>query len=147
ARGSYDVVDGVGLTSHFHSLQGMAYDGAGTLYLADDHTVRQIALATATVTTLAGLAGTSGSSDGVGTAARFNLTGAMIYDGARSLYVIDTLNYTIRKIALDTLTVSTVVGTAATSGNVDGTGTAAQLSAPSGMTLYNGAIYFGDGPT
>ena len=37
-----------------------------------NHLIRRIDIASGTVTTLAGLAGSSGSTDGVGTSARFN---------------------------------------------------------------------------
>jgi len=49
------------------------------------------------VTTLAGTAGTSGTTDGTGTAALFNSPAGITSDGT-SLYVTDNVNHTIRKI-------------------------------------------------
>ena len=50
------------------------------------------------VTTLAGLPGSSGSTDATGNAARFNQPRGIAVDGAGVLYVADTNNHTIRKI-------------------------------------------------
>jgi len=47
---------------------GVATDNAGNLFIADtdNHTIRKVVAATGAVTTLAGLAGVSGSADGTG---------------------------------------------------------------------------------
>lgn len=49
------------------------------------------------VTTLSGTAGSSGSTDGTGTAARFLLPYGITTDGT-NLYVADSFNHTIRAI-------------------------------------------------
>ena len=69
------------------------------VYVADtnNHTIRKITPAGA-VTTLAGLAGASGSADGVGSAARFNSPEGVAVDAAGNVYVADTSSNTIRKI-------------------------------------------------
>jgi hypothetical protein len=48
------------------------------------------------VSTLAGLAGSSGSADGVGSRARFNFPTGVAVDGAGDVYVADTNNDTVR---------------------------------------------------
>ena len=50
------------------------------------------------VTTLAGLAGSSGSNDGTGSAARFDYPIGVAVDSAANLYVADWGNFTIRKV-------------------------------------------------
>jgi hypothetical protein len=73
-------------------------DSAGNLFVADtdNHTIRKITPA-GLVGAVAGLAGSSGSTDGVGSAARlFYPTGAAI-DGSGNVYVADASNHTIRK--------------------------------------------------
>src|ERR1022692_4874131 len=49
-------------------------------------------------TTFAGKAGPSGSADGTGSAARFELPEGVAVDSAGNVYVADTYNSTIRKI-------------------------------------------------
>ena len=51
---------------------GIASDGAGNLYLADDDAIRKVVVATGATTTLAGSTGQSGSADGTGAAASFS---------------------------------------------------------------------------
>src|SRR5438105_2921401 len=65
--GAGPEVDGVGAAAHFDEPLGIAIDSAKTLYVADfaAHTIRRIT-PDRTVTTLAGLRGTPGWSDGRG---------------------------------------------------------------------------------
>jgi DNA-binding beta-propeller fold protein YncE len=49
------------------------------------------------VTTLAGLAGTVGNADGIGSAVRFNSPNGIAVDSAGNLYVADFYLNTIRK--------------------------------------------------
>ena len=77
-------VDGTGRAARFSNPRGLATDGAGNLYAADssNHTIRRIVLATGVVSTLAGTAGASGSTDGTGAAAQFNSPNGLAADGA-----------------------------------------------------------------
>jgi hypothetical protein len=59
--------------------------------------IRKIVIATKEVITLAGTAGVSGSANGTGTAARFNLPVGITSDGF-NLYIGDSGNNSIRKI-------------------------------------------------
>jgi hypothetical protein len=102
--------DGTGATAGFSFPQGLACDGAGNLFAADNnnHTIRRIAISTGVVTTLAGSPGTSGSADGTGSAARFNSPTAVAADNAGDLFVADSGNNTIRKIVVATGVVTTL---------------------------------------
>jgi sugar lactone lactonase YvrE len=93
------------------------------------------------VSTIAG--GTAGWLDGAGTAARFNNPNGISVDAAGNLYVADTDNHRIRKIANDGLwTVSTIAGNG-TSGSGDGT--AAQFDEPRGVSVdAAGNLYVAD---
>jgi len=71
------------------------------------------------VLTLAG-DGTSGSVDGVGSAARFHGPRGVAPDGAGGLYVADMSNHVIRRVDLATRNVSTVAGMVGSSGKVVG---------------------------
>jgi sugar lactone lactonase YvrE len=97
-----------------------------------------------TVTLYAGALQSTGSSDGVGAAAQFNGPADVAQDGAGNVFVTDTFNHTIRRIATDG-TVTTVAGTAGQSGSADGTGAAARFSAPMGIAVgLDGTIYVSD---
>ena len=95
-RGS---VDGTTTAARFDGPYGMAIDAAGNIYTSDwrSHTIRKITSA-GVVTTLAGLAGETGSTDGTGSAARFNFPEGLAVDGAGNVLVADYGNHLIRKI-------------------------------------------------
>ncbi|MEI8042413.1 MAG: cadherin domain-containing protein, partial [Verrucomicrobiota bacterium] len=128
--------NGTNATARFNSPRGITVDSAGNIYVADtgNHTIRKVTLA-GVVTTVAGLAGTSGTNDGLGSAARFNAPVGLAADGTNTLYVADTGNHTLRKIVLNTGTVTTLAGLAGSFGSVDDMGAAARFKSPSGITI------------
>ena len=79
--------------------------------------------------TLAGTAGSSGSTDGTGSAARFNFPSGISSDTAGNLYVADQVNNTIRKVTSAGV-VTTLAGSAGSSGSTNGTGSAARFNFP-----------------
>jgi hypothetical protein len=91
--------DGTGTAASFFSPRGIAVDGSGNVYVADRHNqlIRKITSA-GVVTTLAG-SGSSGSADGTGTAASFSNPYGVAVDGSGNVYVADSDNHLIRKIA------------------------------------------------
>jgi hypothetical protein len=97
--GQQGSIDGTGAAARFAYPSGVAMDSAGNVYVADQYndTIRKIT-PDGVVTTLAGLAGYTGSADGTGTAARFNHPSGVAVDGAGNVYVADTNNDTIRKV-------------------------------------------------
>jgi len=131
--------DGVGAAALFQYPSALVVDSSNTLYVSDtnNHIIRKIT-SNGTVTTIAGTAGTSGTTDGIGAAARFNRPGGLVLDSTNNiLYVIDVVNLTIRKIILSTNTVSTFAGAAGTSGTTDGIGAAARFNSPLSITRDN----------
>jgi len=95
---SQGSADGTGAAARFLYPYGITTDGTN-LYVADsgNHTIRKMVIATGVVTTLAGTAGSEGSTDGTDTAARFLLPYGITTDGT-NLFVADTFNHTIRDI-------------------------------------------------
>ncbi|MGA2867342.1 MAG: hypothetical protein ABSF95_22940 [Verrucomicrobiota bacterium] len=97
--GSSGSADGTGGAARFDAPEGVAADSAGNVYVADtwNHTIRKLTPG-GVVTTLAGLAGTQGTADGMGSAARFYWPEGVAVDSAGNVYVADTDNFTIRKV-------------------------------------------------
>jgi sugar lactone lactonase YvrE len=140
----YGAADGTGTAASFGLLGGITTDGT-SLYVTDYsyHTIRKIVIATGVVSTLAGSAGTSGSSDGTGAAASFTGPHGITTDGT-NLFVADSGNHTIRRVVIATGAVSTLAGTAGTSGASDGTGGAALFKSPYGLTTDGTNLFIAD---
>jgi sugar lactone lactonase YvrE len=136
--------DGTGAAARFLNPYGVAVDSSGNLFVSDtgNDTIRKISPLGA-VTTLAGQAGTSGSSDGAGDLASFFTPTGIIVDGSNHVFVADTDNSKIRLIDAAG-NVSTFAG-ATDPGNLDGHGTAASFSQPYGLALDAvGNLYVAD---
>ncbi len=136
--------DGTGTAASFSSPRGIAVDAAGTVFVADggDHVIRAITQG-GVVTTLAGLAGSAGTADGTGAAARFNSPRGLAIDAAGNLYVADTGNRLIRKVT-PAGAVTTYAGSGA-SGSADGPALSASFVTPRGIAVDgSGVVYVAD---
>ncbi len=120
----------------------IAADGAGNLYVGDAqaNTIQQIN-SSEQVSLIAGSAGTAGSADGSGSAARFNQPGGLAVLASGTVVVADTANATIRSIGA-TGAVTTLTGAPGNRGSTDGTGTAATFSSPTGVTTDSAGNLF-----
>jgi hypothetical protein len=129
--------DGTGNVARFNRPGDIAIDGSNNVYVADsgNNTIRKITPA-GVVTTFAGSAGNTGSNDGIGSAARFNFPTGLAFDGLGNLYVVDSINDTIRKITA-AASVTTLAGAAGIVGSSDGFGSAARFNRPRRVTLDN----------
>ena len=146
-------VDGARDKAEFMFPVALAYDAkSGAIYVADSaaQRIREIA-ADGTVTTLAGSGEPSatglevdgGFADGPAASARFNfpMSLALAPDGA--LYVADSMNRCIRKVAGGI--VSTYAGTCGREGSSDGARAVATFNDPRGLALAeDGTLFVAD---
>lgn len=140
--GTPGTTNATGGSALFNSPAAIALDSAGVRYVADtaNHTIRKIA-AGGGVSTFAGGAGVSGSTDATGTASRFNLPAGIAVDAAKNVYVADSGNHTIRKITSAGV-VTTLAGGVGLTGSTDATGTAARFNSPAGLAVDSSGNIF-----
>lgn len=121
----------------------LAVDGSGNIYfIASAHAIGKLA-PDGTLSTLAGDWGTFDFADGPGATARFSQTFDIAVDASGNLYVADSGNNRIRKVAPDG-TVTTLAGDG-TAGYADGPGASAQFNNPRGVAVDGaGNVYVGD---
>ncbi|HEY9102819.1 MAG TPA: NHL repeat-containing protein, partial [Chitinimonas sp.] len=100
--------DGAAAQAQFNGPVGVAVDKAGRVYVADTYNDRiRLISPDGQVRTLAG-GGLPGYADGVGVQARFDTPAALALDDQGNVWVADTRNNAIRKLAPDG-TVSTLL--------------------------------------
>ena len=132
--GACGSADGRGAQARFCEPQDIKVDDDGYLYVADtaNSTIREIS-PSGEVRTIAGAPGQCGSVDGQGASARFCRQAGLTIDGAGNLFVADTGNGTIRRIATSG-EVNTVIGVAGAQNVVLGP-LPGSLNAPRGITV------------
>jgi sugar lactone lactonase YvrE len=125
--------DTTATSARFYAPAGITTDGTN-LFVADyrNHAIRKIVIATGEVTTVAGSARNAGSADGTGAEARFNLPSGIATDGT-DLFVVDRLNFSVRKVAIESGEVTTLAGTADSIFN-----------APEGVVAVGGNLFVAD---
>lgn len=124
----------------------VAVDAGGNLYFADSLNYRVRKLAGSTVSTIAGNGGISRSGDGgAATSAQLNTPLGVAVDSAGNIYIADTFNNVVRRVASNgIISVFAGTGTAGSSGD-GGAATSAQLSGPQGVAVdASGSVYIAD---
>ena len=145
SAGKTGSADKTGTAATFNSPIGVAVDKGGNVYVADssNDTIRKITPA-GVVSTLAGLALSSGTNDGTGQTARFTTPYNLVVDDNTNVYVTDTFNHTLRKITPDGV-VTTLAGSAGNPGSIDDVGTNARFDFPVGIAVDDGTnLYVSD---
>lgn len=114
----------------------IAVDAQGRVYMADTraHVVRRLAPADAVSTILAGTERAASSADGPGADARFKGPKGVAIAPDGALYVADTGNQTLRRVAADGA-VTTVAGRADEAAYRNGRGQAARLGSPEALAF------------
>jgi sugar lactone lactonase YvrE len=143
--GAFGSANGTGAAAQFNFPVAVAVDASGNVYVADgfNNTIRKVTAA-GVVTTLAGTPGVTGSADGTGAAAQFNLPQGVAVDASGNVYVSDGGNSTIRRITAAGV-VTTLAGVAGTPGGLDGTGPTAEFNTPYGIAVdASGNLYVAD---
>lgn len=155
-NGEGGTADGQGSAARFMSLEGIAVDAAGNVYVSDSiacaslcslpgepsyvssHTIRKISPG-GMVTTLAGSPDREGFADGAGAAASFFLPSGIAAQADGTLYVADCGNRALRKIS-PAGTVSTVARADVCMAN--GVSIRTSPSKPSGVALgADGSVF------
>ena len=126
----------------------VVYDLQGNLYIAEtgNHVIRKIDTR-GNITTIAGT-GTQGFSgdNGPATAAQLDSPQGLALDTAGNLYIADTHNHRIRRLATSTQTITTIAGTDTPGFSGDNNpATTAQLNLPTALALdTTGDLYVAD---
>ncbi len=126
-----------------------AFDTDGNLYIAEatNHCVRRVDVDSGVITTIAGKGDQGYSGDGgPATGATFNQPYSLQVDSNGDVYVVDRLNYVIRKVDAATGIINTVAGTGeAGYGGDGGPGTMAQFREPNDCFLDgSGGLFIAD---
>jgi dihydroxyacetone kinase DhaKLM complex PTS-EIIA-like component DhaM len=135
--GSYGTSNGIGTNAQFWYPRAVSLSSDDSYALVADsynHMIRKIVMSTSAVSLLAGsMGGLSGTSNGIGTSARFNVpAGVSLSSDDSYALVADSYNHMIRKIVMSTSAVSLVAGAAdGSSGSSNGIGTNARFYNPS----------------
>ena len=140
--------NGPATTAYLNLPTALALDTSNNLYLADtgNHRIRKVT-PTGTITTIAGT-GTQGFSgdNGPAIAATIDTPIGLAADTSGNLYLADTHNHRIRRIAATTGLITTIAGTGSPGYSGDNApATSSTLALPHGLTLdASGNIYLAD---
>ena len=147
----YGILDGLGTNTLFYVPAGIAVDANTNIFVTDNYgmVVRKLTPVGNdwSVTTIAGLPYTIGSSNGIGTNAMFYFPRGIAVDNSSNVYVADSENNGIRRLTPvgTNWQVSTIAGVASIRANDDGTGTNAHFFFPDDVTFdKSGHLYVMD---
>ena len=132
--------DGHAATSaQLDNPMGIAFDGAGNLYIVDSNNqrIREVAVSTGIITTVAGTGSAGYTGDGqLAINATFNSPWGIAVDGAGNLYIADANNNVVREVFIGTGKIATIAGNGTPGYSGDGSlATAAQLNQPTAVAV------------
>jgi hypothetical protein len=124
-------------------VSGIDRESSGSYVFITSNRIKRLSADLSSITAVAG-GSAGGSTDGAADVALFRSPQGLTHDAAGNVYVADTANYTLRRIAPDG-SVSTLAGVAGAAGMVDGTAAAARFSRTSAIaTGLDGDLYVAD---
>jgi hypothetical protein len=135
---------GTGTAARFYEPFAMVRVGSD-LYVVDtyNHGVRKVTSA-GVVTNVAGTLGSAGATDNnTGTSATFDTPKGIASDGT-TLFVVDAFNQLIRTVTLSSGAVSTLAGSASSSGYVDGSMPGVKFNYPFSAAVAGSTLYVSD---
>jgi sugar lactone lactonase YvrE/predicted small lipoprotein YifL len=140
---------GPATSAEFGGPAGIAVDGTGNLFIADqgDHRIRKVEVATGVITTVAGTGESGFAGDGgPASSAQFRSPAGIAVDGTGNLFIADQGNHRIRKVEAATGLITTVVGTGEFGFAGDaGPATFAPLANPAGIAVdATGNLFIAD---
>lgn len=140
--GVFGYADGVGPAARFNYPDGLVFDTAGNLFVADsnNHILRRITPG-GEVTTFTGTPQAAGATDGGPGVARFDSPIGLAFEASGNLLVTDRGNNLLRRVSPDGL-VSTIAGQAGVAGSADGSGTVARFDFPTGIVVLGSSEVF-----
>ena len=143
--GAAGFANGTGAAAQFSAPDGLVYDGAGNLYVADagNNRIRKIVIATGVVTTFAGTGASSPITNATALTSTFNGPAGISLDPAGDMFVADQGNNLIREISASG-TVTTLAGSGS-DGSENGIGVLASFNSPNDLVADgSGNVYVAD---
>ncbi len=143
--GGFSGDGGQATSAQLYYPYGVAVDGQGNLYIADESNHRVRKVSNGVITTVAGT-GTKGFSGdgGQATSAQLYSPEDVAVDGQGNLYIADESNHRVRKVSNGVITTVAGTGTKGFSGD-GGPALSAQLNSPEGAALdKQGNLYIAD---
>jgi len=145
----FDGIGGAATSAEMGYLVGLTLDNAGNMYFTDsvNNVVWMVSATTGVITVVAG-DGTQGYSGdgGSGINAQLSYPRGVVVDGAGNLYIADSSNHVVRRVAANTGMITTFAGNGQSGYQGDGgPATAAELTSPQGLAFDTaGNLYVAD---
>ncbi len=140
---------GSGVNASLRHPESVATDAQGNVYVADsgNHRVRRVEIATGVISTFAGtgVEGSSGDGTAASTAQLFQPS-SLAFDSVGNMYIADTGNNRVRKVAVFSTLITTLAGNGLAEFGGDGDDASlSRINAPRGVALdRQGHIYIAD---